>query len=74
MNSVKNHIRSSKHHEGVKRLKSKELLEKNIEKALKAHNQETHLKGETLPDSQQVYCGYLFPMCRSSTSQAWPFS
>ena len=55
MSVVRNHIRSAKHEEGHKRLKSKELREKSIADALAAHNKETHLKGETLPTSQQVY-------------------
>ena len=55
MSSLKNHIQSSKHKDGVKRLKSKEAREKSIAEALKAHNQEAHLKGESLPENQQVY-------------------
>ena len=36
-------------------LKHKELREKSIADALAAHNEDSHLKGETLPASQQVY-------------------
>ena len=55
MSSLKNHIQSSKHKDGVKRLKSKEAREKNIAEALKAHNHDAHLKGESLPENHQVY-------------------
>ena len=55
MSSLRNHIRCAKHKEGVKRLKSKELREKSIAEALAAHNEQNHLKGETLPADQQVY-------------------
>ena len=44
MSSLKNHIQTSKHKDGVKRLKSKEAREKNIAEALKTHNQDAHLK------------------------------
>lgn len=55
MSSLKNHIQSSKHKDGVKRLKSKEAREKNIADGLKAHNQDARSKGESLPENQQVY-------------------
>ena len=50
-----NHMKSTKHIEGKKRLESKVAREKSIAEALKKHNEESHLRGETLPDSQQVY-------------------
>ena len=49
--SVKNHIKSDKHHSGKERLAGKEALNKTLPK----HNDETHLKGETLPEQQQVF-------------------
>ena len=55
MSSVRNHIRSTKHKEGCRRRKSKEAREKSIADALAAHNEESHLRGETLPPNQQVY-------------------
>ena len=48
MSSPKNHVQSSKHKDGVRRLNSNEAREKNIAEALKAHNQEERLKGENL--------------------------
>jgi len=53
--SVKNHIKSDKHHSGKEKLAGKEAHEQDIAKALKIHNDETHLKGETLPEQQQVF-------------------
>ena len=41
--------------EGCKRLKSKESRDKSIADVLAAHNEHSHLKGETLPASQQLY-------------------
>ena len=55
MSSVRNHVRSVKHEKGVKRLKGKEQRERSIAEGLAAHNQENHLRGETLPADQQVY-------------------
>ena len=49
---VRNHIHSAKHEEGRKRLKAKELREKSIADALAAHNEDCHLKGETLAANQ----------------------
>lgn len=55
LSSIRNHAQSSKHIQGVTKLKVREAREKDIAEALKIHNDETHLRGETLPDSQQVY-------------------
>ena len=52
---LSNHMKSSKHIEGKRKLESNEAREKNIAEALRKHNEESHLVGETLPDSQQVY-------------------
>ena len=53
--SVKNHIHSAKHTEGKTRLSKRDAREKDIAVALKAHNAETHLVGEKLPEAQQVF-------------------
>ena len=55
MGSVRNHVCSVKHEKGVKKLKGKEQRERSIAEVLAAHNQENHLRGETLPADQQVY-------------------
>ena len=52
---VVNHIKSKKHEDGKKRLKRKELRERDIAESLRAHDNETHCKGETLPEAQNVY-------------------
>lgn len=53
--SVKNHLKSKKHQEGKVKLSKKEAREKDIAQALAQYNSENHLRGETLPHSQQVY-------------------
>ena len=53
--SVRNHLRSSKHLEGKKRLDRKEAREQDIAQALERYNSERHPRGETLPESQQVF-------------------
>lgn len=53
--SVKNHIASAKHKKGIERLKKKTAKEKDIAKSLKLYNSVEHLRGETLPEAQQVY-------------------
>ena len=52
---LKNHLKSSKHDEGKKKLKTKGAREKDISLALEKHNEKNHLEGETLPINQQVY-------------------
>lgn len=52
---ISNHIQCAKHKNSKERLKSKELREKQIAKMLVKHNEEQHLRGETLPEEQQVY-------------------
>ena len=52
---VQNHVRSSKHEEGKKKLKMKETREADLALALEKHDHETHRKGETLPEAQKVY-------------------
>ena len=53
--TVTNHVRSQKHETSKKNLQKKEAREKDIADALKKHNEEVHLHGESLPESQQVY-------------------
>ena len=53
--TIKNHIRSTKHGDAKEKLSRKEAREQDIATALKAHNSTTHLVGENLPESQQVY-------------------
>ena len=53
--SVRNHTRSTKHNEGKKKLAKRVVREQEIALSLKAHNAETHLVGETLPEEQQVF-------------------
>ena len=50
------HMKSTKHIEGKKRLESKVAREKSIAEALKKHNEESHLRGETLPESASLSC------------------
>ena len=53
-NIVVSHVKSAKHQQS-KELKSKILREKDTAVALKAHDEETHRKGENLPEEQNVY-------------------
>ena len=53
--SVANHVKSTKHVDGKKRLEIKQAHEQDIARALSVHNEQTHLKGETLPEQQQVF-------------------
>ena len=52
---VQNHIKSKKHADSKERLKLKVSRERDIAEALRAHDAETHRKGETLLDEQNVY-------------------
>ena len=53
--SLKNHLSSRKHLEGRKRLDRKEAHKQDIAQALLKYNSGCHPRGETLPESQQVY-------------------
>ena len=53
--SVANHLKSSKHIKGKERLKNKEVREKDLADTLQRYNNEVHLRGETLPLTQQVF-------------------
>ena len=52
---ITNHIRSAKHEVGKERLQQKEAREADIASALRVHNESVHLRGETLPEQQQVF-------------------
>ena len=54
-NIVVSHVKSTKHQQSKDKLKSKILREKDIAVALKAHDEDTHRKGEKLPEEQNVY-------------------
>lgn len=51
---ITNHVKSVKHSQG-KKLKKREARERDIVQALKKHNTDAHLEGETLPIEQQVH-------------------
>ena len=53
--TIQNHIRSQKHASSKKKLELKEAREQDIAVALSKHNEKEHLRGETLPEQQQVY-------------------
>ena len=52
---IQNHVKSSKHQDGKQTLTTKEKKERDLAQALERHDQETHRKGETLPEEQKVY-------------------
>ena len=52
---IANHIKSAKHEAGKERLKRKETREADIASAQRAHNEAVRLRGETLPEQQQVF-------------------
>lgn len=52
---IKNHIQSSKHQKSKQRLESKEARERDIADSLRKYNETIHLRGETLPEDQQIY-------------------
>ena len=49
-----NHIKSSKHDEGKKRLLQKEATKVDIAVVMKQHDADTHCKEETLPGELHV--------------------
>ena len=53
--TIQNHVQSQKRKTSKKKLEMKEKREQDIADALAKHNSEVHLRGETLPVSQQVY-------------------
>ena len=53
--SVRNHIKSYKHKSIREKLACKETQAKDIATSLTKHNEEVHLKGEMLPEQQQVF-------------------
>lgn len=52
---VANHIKCTKHTNSKRRLLEKEARERDLAQSLRAHDAQTHRKGETLPDEQNVY-------------------
>ena len=52
---VSSHIKCTKHQESKKKLLEKEARERYIAQALQKHDAQTHRKGETLSDEQNVY-------------------
>ena len=50
-----NHIKSAKHKAGKERLQQKQAKEADIASALRVYNESVHLRGETLPEQQQVF-------------------
>ena len=55
VSSIRNHLKSEKHLDGKKKLAGREAREQDIANALRVHNAEETLKGETLPQQQHVY-------------------
>ena len=54
--SVENHIKLSKYVKGKERISKKETREKDLSESLQKYNDDAHLRGETLPQAQQVFC------------------
>ena len=54
-NIVENHAKSFKHAKGKERMSKKEAQQKYLAEALQKYNDDVHLRGETLPQTQQVY-------------------
>ena len=50
-----NHMKSTKHLEGKKKLKTKQAGEVDLALVSKKHDAETHRKGETLLEPVRVY-------------------
>ena len=48
-------MKSSKHAKGKERMSKKEAQQKDLAEALQKYNEDVHLRGETLPQTQQVY-------------------
>ena len=53
--TIQNHIRSVKHLDSKKKRETKEARERDIGTALAKYNETEHLRGETLPEQQQIY-------------------
>ena len=52
---IQGHVKAAKHADGKRRLERKDVRERDITVALRKHGDEVHQKGETLPESQQMY-------------------
>ena len=53
--SLANYLKSAKHIKGKERLKNKGIRERDLAEILQRYNNEVHLRGETLPPTQQVF-------------------
>ena len=49
-------MKSQKHKDGKRRLQKKEAGEQDIAKQLVTYNKKTHMEGENLTESTQVFC------------------
>ena len=52
---IKLHIKSVKHQKGKERLKTNEMQQMDISKALQAYSSKHHPVGEKLPESTRIY-------------------
>ncbi len=52
---LKSHLQSEKHSRSKQQLLAKEVRERDIATSLQRHQKDSHLEGESLPISQQVY-------------------
>ena len=52
---VENHVKSSKHAKGKERMSKKEAEERDLAETFQKYNDDVHLRGETLPQTQQVF-------------------
>ena len=53
--SLSNHLKSQKNKDGKKRLENKEASERDIAKELAVYSKKTHIVGETIAESTQVF-------------------
>ena len=53
--SLTNHLNSQKHKEGKEQLKRKEARERDIANKLTGYNKDTHMVGESIAESSQVF-------------------
>ena len=53
--SISYHIKSTKHSDGKKRLEQRKAKDQDIAQSLRKYNEEVHLRGETVPEQQQVF-------------------
>ena len=53
--SISYHIKSTKHSDGKKRLEQQKAKDQDIAQSLRKYNEDVHLRGETVPEQQQVF-------------------